>query len=65
MPKTTHGFDATPLSSVIATEIVGLDLNQPLRAETVAVLRNIWLERGVLVFRDNDLTVEDQIRFAG
>ena len=32
--------------------------------ETVAALREIWTDRGLLIFRNNDLRIEDQIRFA-
>ncbi len=35
-----------------------------MQAETVSALREIWVDRGLLVFRNNDLSIEDQIRFA-
>ncbi|MGB0575666.1 MAG: TauD/TfdA dioxygenase family protein [Alphaproteobacteria bacterium] len=57
-------FTATPLSPAVGSEISGLDLGQPLQAETVSALREIWVDRGLLVFRNNDLSIEDQIRFA-
>jgi taurine dioxygenase len=59
-----QSFTATPLSLSVGAEIAELDLRQPLTTETVAALREIWTDRGLLVFRNNDLTIEDQIRFA-
>jgi taurine dioxygenase len=58
-------FDVITLSPAVGAEISGLDLRQALTAETVAALRKIRVDRGLLVFRNNDLTIEDQIRFAG
>ena len=57
-------FTATPLSPAVGTEIFELDLCQPLTAKTVAALREIWVNSGLLVFRNNGLTIEDQTRFA-
>jgi taurine dioxygenase len=53
-----------PLSPAVGAEITGLDLGQPLTTETVAALREIWIDHGLLVFRNNNLTIEDQTRFA-
>ncbi len=60
-----QSFTATPLSAAVGAEITGLNLSDTLNTETVAALRAIWLDKGVLLFRNNDLSVEDQIRFAG
>lgn len=57
-------FEVTELTPVIGAEISGLDLRVPLAPPTIKRLREIWLERGVLVFRDQDLSVEQQINFA-
>ena len=57
-------FTATPLSPAVGTEIFELDLCQPLTAKTVTALREIWVNSGLLVFRNNGLTIEDQTRFA-
>ncbi len=66
MPDTPQqAFDVVPLSSFVGAEIVGLDLGKTLEKNTVAALRDVWLDKGVLLFRNIDLTVEDQIRFAG
>tara|TARA_Y100001936_G_scaffold239757_1_gene273353 strand:- start:5615 stop:6454 length:840 start_codon:yes stop_codon:yes gene_type:complete len=64
LSSTPYPFDTVPLSSNLATEIVGLDLAHPLTSDTISALREIWVKRGVLVFRDNDLSDEDHIRFA-
>lgn len=66
MPDTPQqAFDVVPLSSFVGAEIVGLDLGKTLEKNTLAALRDVWLDKGVLLFRNDDLTVEDQIRFAG
>jgi taurine dioxygenase len=57
-------LDFVDLSPHIATEVRGLDLRRPLAAETVARLRQVWVDRAVLVFRDQALSQEDLIRFA-
>ncbi|NQV57830.1 MAG: TauD/TfdA family dioxygenase, partial [Rhodospirillales bacterium] len=56
--------NVTPLTPIIAAEITGLDLAKPLDGETVAQLRQAWLEHLVLVFRGQSLTEPEQIRFA-
>lgn len=57
-------FQSTRLSPAIGAEITGLDLRYPLRQESVSALREAWLEYQVLLFRDQALTEEQQIRFA-
>ncbi len=59
------GFEVRKLSPACGAEILGLDLRQPLPEQTVHDLREVWNENVVLVFRDQDLTEEDQLRFAG
>jgi taurine dioxygenase len=54
----------TPLSPSIGAEISGLDLCEPLAAETVALLRRAWLDHVVLLVRDQDLDYAALIRFA-
>ena len=47
----------------LGAEVRGVDLKKPLTAEEAPVLRRTLFERGVLLFRDQDLTEEDQVRF--
>jgi taurine dioxygenase len=53
-----------PLSSALGAEITGVDLRQDLSPETVTQIIDAWHQHLVLLFRDQSLTEEDQIRFA-
>jgi len=52
------------LTPTIGAEVVGLDLRQPLDAATVRFLRDALLEHLVLFFRDQDMNIDDHLRFA-
>jgi taurine dioxygenase len=56
-------FTISPLTPAIGAEIRGLDLARPLDVETLAALRETWLERKVLFFREQTLTPEQQLAF--
>lgn len=56
-------FTIHPLSPAIGAEIRGLDLSRPLDPATVAAVHAAWLDHLVLLFRDQDLTSEQQRRF--
>jgi taurine dioxygenase len=53
-----------PLSSVIGVEAEGVDLSKPLDPAIFAELRRAWAEHSILLIRGQDLTEEDQFRFA-
>jgi taurine dioxygenase len=55
---------ATPLSPALGAEITGIDLREELSGQTVAQIQELWRRYIVLVFRDQDLSTEDQRRFA-
>src|SRR5215510_7755732 len=55
----------TPLSPALGAEISGIDLKKPLSPDEVAAIQNAWNEHLVLVFRDQHLGQDDQLRFAG
>ena len=57
-------FQSTPLSSAIGAEISSLDLRAPLPVATIKTLRQAWLEHQLLLFRGQDLTEQEQVRFA-
>ena len=57
-------FDVIPLSPSIGAEVTGLDLTFPLEQGTVAALRDQWLEYQVLLFRQQALSEQQQVRFA-
>jgi taurine dioxygenase len=59
----TRAFVARPISGVLGAEIVGLDLREPLDADTATALRAALVEHHVLVFRDQAVTPEQQIAF--
>jgi taurine dioxygenase len=53
-----------PLSPALGAEIVGIDLREDLSAETVAEIIEAWHQNLVLLFRNQSLSEDDQIRFA-
>jgi taurine dioxygenase len=58
------GISVTPLAPALGAEIRGVDLSEALDAETVAAIEDAWHAHIVLVFRDQDLEPEDQVRFS-
>ena len=48
-------------SPAIGTEVTGIDLRRPLADEVAGFLRELWLKRKVIFFRDQDLTPEQHI----
>lgn len=58
-------FSVVPLAPAIGAEIQGLDLSEPIAEKVLGELRDTWLERKVLVFRDQTLTPDEHVAFAG
>jgi taurine dioxygenase len=58
------GRSIAPITPVIGAMVAGVDLSDDLDGETVAWLRAALVEHLVLFFRDQDLTPEEQHRFA-
>lgn len=56
-------FAVRDVSPFIGSEISGIDLKQPLDAETIAQLRQLVVTRGVLFFREQFLSPEQQLAF--
>ena len=54
-----------PLAGAVGAEIRGLDLARPLADEDVGTVRAALFEHGVVLFRDQHLTPEQHIAFAG
>ena len=48
----------------LGAEITGLDLAQPVDDATFQTIENLFHDRGVIVFRGQNLTEEEQIRFS-
>jgi alpha-ketoglutarate-dependent taurine dioxygenase len=57
-------LDVRPVSGALGAEIHGVDLAQPLSADTVAAIRAAWLEHLVIFFRGQKLTPPQQFAFA-
>ena len=58
-------IEVRPLSGSIGAEIRGVDLSRDLGQETFAEIHQAFLDHLVVVFRDQHLTPEQQIAFAG
>ncbi len=54
-----------PLSPAIGAEVKGVDLSRELDAVTVGQIMAAWHRHAILVFRDQDISGDDQLRFAG
>ena len=52
------------LTYALGARVQGLDLTQPLDTDTVAKIRQAWLEHQVLVFPDANITPEHQLQFS-
>lgn len=57
-------FEIRPLSEDFGAEVIGLDLGQALSIEDFDTVRRAWFEAGVIVFRDQNLTPEQQVAFS-
>jgi taurine dioxygenase len=53
-----------PLSPALGLEVLGVDLRNPISAELAAQLEDVWHRGLVILLRDQDLTEEDEVRFA-
>ncbi len=61
----TGPLHTTPSGESLGARVTGLDLSQPLDPSSVAQLRQALLEHCVLVFPDQALGDEEQVRFTG
>jgi taurine dioxygenase len=57
-------ISVTKLHPVIGAEIGGVDLSRPLDAETLGQIKDAWHKHTVLLFRGQNLSEDDQRRFA-
>ncbi len=62
-PETKTDFAITALSDLMAAEVTGLDLAAPLDAAVQRKIHAAFLEHRLLVFRDQNLTKEEQVTF--
>jgi taurine dioxygenase len=59
-----NNITVTPLHPIIGAEIGGVDLSQELDDATVEAIRNAWHAHSILLFRGQDITGDEQLRFA-
>ena len=59
----TQHFEVKPMTPTIGAEIIGLDLTQPMTDEAFEKLHTAFLDRKVLFFRDQDLTLDQHKDF--
>ena len=64
MSDTLTGLDIRPLSDALGAEIRGVDLSQPMDDVTAAEIRDAWHEHIVLLFRNQDISEDQQVNFA-
>lgn len=57
-------FEIRPLSEDFGAEVIGLDLGRALSDDDFETVRRAWFEAGVIVFRDQNLTPEQQVAFS-
>jgi taurine dioxygenase len=55
MTTTNLALDVKPIAGSIGAEIHGVDLCAPLSDEDIQAIRDVWLEHGVIFFRDQPL----------
>jgi taurine dioxygenase len=57
-------IEVRPLSPACGAEIRGVDLTKPLTEAQVNAIKNAWAKHLVLVFRGQQVSQDDQLRFA-
>jgi taurine dioxygenase len=64
-PQSSANEDARvrPLTPAIGAEIIGVDLSQPLSDATAGKILDTWHRHLVILFRDQHLSEDDQVRF--
>ncbi len=62
--RTAPEVSVKPLSPACGAEISGIDVSKPLTEHAVCAVKEAWAKYLVLVFRGQNVTQEDQLRFA-
>jgi taurine dioxygenase len=57
-------ISVTRMSGALGAELSGVDLAEPLTADTIEEIRNALYEFGVIVLRDQDITPDQYLTFA-
>jgi taurine dioxygenase len=63
-PRRNAAIEARPLGYALGGEILGVDMRDPLDADTVAAIRRAWHAHHVIVLRDQNASPDDILRFA-
>ncbi len=58
------GIDVVPLSEALGADIRGIDLSQDFDDATFAAIHRAWLEYGVILIREQQLTDADLVRIS-
>lgn len=58
------GFDVKPIDGGVGAEIVGLDLDGPIPEKIAVALNEVWLEAGILLFREIGTSDERHLRLS-
>jgi taurine dioxygenase len=58
-------LDVTRLTPHIGAEVRNIDLREPLDPDTIKAIRQVWLDRSVILFRNQELSQEDLLRVTG
>lgn len=58
-----HGWRLLHLATGIGTEVHGIDLSRPLSADELTAVRGILLDRKVVFFRDQAITLDQHMAF--
>ncbi len=61
---TDRGLTVLPLGNACGAEIIGADLTRDLTPAQVATIQQAWDEHLVLLFRGQNISQDDQLRFA-
>ena len=59
----SNSISIRPFSAAVGAMITGVDLRGPLRDDELAVMREALGEHGVIFFRDQNLTPDEQKKF--
>jgi taurine dioxygenase len=65
MATITSTIEVTSVTPAVGGIVKGVDLARPLEPRTVVELRKAWLDRGVLFFRNQDLSDQQLENFIG
>ncbi len=60
----SNSFDVKPIAGALGAEVYGVDLSDPLDDVTFERIHQALLDHCVIVFRDQDITPDEQLAFA-